>query len=113
MTRQESNKIIEDLKIIMEENDAIDIVVKDMTETSQNVDFFLIVTANSTTHMEALKDYVVKYFKTNKLAVKSFDKDSGFDWSVVDSGNIMVHVFSQKGREFYDLEELWGECPNI
>ncbi|HOO74775.1 MAG: ribosome silencing factor [Thermotogae bacterium] len=109
MTREESKKILDDLVKLLEEKEGIDIKVINMEKSSLMVDFFVIVTGNSDTHMSAMRDYVVQFLKDEGVRPNSYDKGRGFDWMAVDSGNIIVHILSEKGRRFYDLESLWRE----
>lgn len=109
-------KILEDVRNIvsvLDEKEGIDITTIDMESTSLMVDYFVIVTGNSDTHMAALRDYVVQYLKSNKIDILSYDKDKGYDWMLIDAANIVIHIFSKEGRDFYDLEGLWGYLNKI
>ncbi|MDN5342445.1 ribosome silencing factor [Oceanotoga sp. DSM 15011] len=109
MLKEEVKKNVDEIKEIMEKYDAEDIKIFDMEKSSLLVDYFVIVTGNSDTHMNALRDYVVKYLKENEIKLTYHDKTRGSDWLVVDTGNIIVHIFSRDGREFYDLDSLWSK----
>jgi len=109
LTREESKKILDDLVKLLEEKEGIDIKVINMEKSSLMVDFFVIVTGNSDTHMSAMRDYVVQFLKDEGVRPNSYDKGRGYDWMAVDCGNIIVHILSDKGRRFYDLESLWSE----
>lgn len=108
ITKEDIYKNVKDIVSILEDKDGEKIVVIDMEKSSLMVDYFVIVTGNSDTHMAALRDYVVKYLKENDIKIGFYDKDKGYDWLIIDAANIVVHIFNDEGREFYDLEGLWG-----
>jgi len=110
------SEVFESVKSIvglLDEKEGMDISVIDMEDSEIMVDYFVIVTGNSDIHMAALRDEVVKYLKEENIPILSYDKSKGFDWMIVDAGTFIVHIFSQEGRSFYDLESLWGEQKKI
>jgi ribosome-associated protein len=110
------SEVYESVKEIVEllyEKEGMDIAVIDMENSEIMVDYFIIVSGNSDTHMAALRDEVVRYLKDENIPILSYDKSSGYDWMIVDAGTFIVHIFSQEGRSFYDLESLWGEQKKI
>ncbi|AKI97156.1 Iojap-like protein [Kosmotoga pacifica] len=92
---------------VLDTKDAKDIVILDIAEVSNLTSYFVIATANSEPHMEALRDAVLEFLEKNNLSVIYYDRGRGYDWMVVDGGHFIVHLFSEKGREFYSLEDLW------
>ena len=113
MIKNDDLKLVEGLRKLLDEKEGEDIVVLNMENTSLMLDYFIIVTGNSDTHTAALRDYVVKYFKDSGRKIKSFDREKGTDWLTIDEGGIIVHIFTREGREFYNLETLWEECPRV
>ena len=83
-----------------DEKKATDILVQDVAELVGETDFFVIVTAIK----EDLRD---------KGGVKPFHVEGTQDgsWSLLDYGQIVVHVFQPETREYYRLEELWNGAP--
>lgn len=98
---------------LLDDKDAKDIKIIDMKDSSLIVDYFVICTADSDTLMSALRDYVLKIFKDNKIDLITYDKGKNYDWMIIDAGSIVVHFFTKEGREFYDLEGLWSEFDRI
>lgn len=75
------------------------------------VDFFVICSGNSETHVEALKDSVEEYvFK--KLGQLPWKKEGlqHKEWILLDYVDVVVHIFQPHRRDFYGLEELWGDA---
>jgi len=99
---------------IIEEMEGIDPVVLDMSETPIPTDYFVIVTANSDIHMKSLRDRLVRFIKRETdLPLIYYDKGEGYDWLIIDAGDIVVHIFTERGREFYDLEGLWIDAKRL
>lgn len=84
-----------------------------MSETNLLTDYFVICTANSTVHMKALIEVTREFADESGQRLIYADKQAKGDWALVDMGDIVVHIFSKKGRKFYALEELWRESDRI
>jgi ribosome-associated protein len=95
----------------MQEKKARDIVKIDLRELGSSVaDFFVICHGDSDRQVEAIADSVVDVVRDN-LKEKPFSKE-GFrqaEWILLDYVNVVVHVFKKDKREFYAIEDLWGD----
>ncbi|MDR1740551.1 MAG: ribosome silencing factor [Synergistaceae bacterium] len=87
----------------------IDIVSMALGEEATISDVFVLVTGNSETHMKTLTDAAREAMERRGLTVK-IEGENSTNWRLLDAGNVAVHVFSRKGREFYRLETLWGDA---
>jgi ribosome-associated protein len=76
-------------------------------------EYMLIATGTSDTHLRALCDEVDK--KREEAGEKVWHREGyrGDTWIVMDFSGVMVHVFTQEQRKFYDLERLWGDAPMV
>ncbi len=101
------DKEITDIVGILDNNEAEDVMVLDVQKVSNLTSYFIVATANSDPHMEALRDKILEYVKKDNIPVIYYDHGKGYDWMVVDCGFFIAHLFSKKGREFYSLEDLW------
>lgn len=106
-------ELLKKLFDLLNEKEAINPVVLDMRKTPMPADFFVIATVNSQTHMNTLRDAVVEFFLLNNHSLIYYDKGEGYDWLLIDAGDIVVHVFTARGREFYDLEGLWSDAAKL
>lgn len=83
------------------------------TDVTILADYFVICTANSTSHVKSLTDTVE--FKLEQageeLLKREGDRSSG--WVVLDFGCVVVHVFMEEARDFYDLERLWADAERV
>lgn len=77
-------------------------------------DFFVILSGNSDRQLKALIDYLRVGVKeeTNKLA-SSVDGTAESGWVVMDFGDVVVHMFLEEKRQYYDLEGLWSAESNV
>ena len=88
-------------------------VVMKMDKTPIPTDYFVITTANSKIHMKALRDSVVEELKNSNHGIIYYDKKTDLNWVLVDAGDIVIHIFTKKAREFYDLEGLWYSAERL
>lgn len=96
----------------MEEKKAEDIVVMDLRSVKGAVsDFFVICSGNSDTQLEAIAESVEDEIR--KASKESPWRKEGFtnrEWILIDYVNVVAHIFKKDKREFYALEELWGDA---
>lgn len=88
---------------------AQDIAVLDLGEAGTLSDVFILATGNSEVHMKTLVEAAEEILRRRGLTVQ-VEGESSSNWRLVDAGEVAVHVFSHRGREFYKLEKLWSEA---
>ena len=91
----------------------IDIRAIEITDISTLADYFLICTATSNTHVRTLCDAVDEVL--DAAGEKLFNREghrSG-TWVLMDYGCVVVHVFTEETRAFYDLERLWQDGREV
>ncbi len=93
------------------------ITILDLRDIENTVcDYFIICEANSNTQVSAISGSIQKNVsKTLKDKAWHVEGESNAEWILIDYVNVVVHVFQKHVREFYNLEELWGDAkiPNI
>lgn len=91
-----------------------DIVLLDVGEILQIVDWFVVVSASNTRQVRTIVDDVEAAMKSTDGGgpVRSEGLDDG-RWVLLDCGDVVVHVFLDEVRAFYNLERLWGDVPRI
>ena len=80
---------------------------------SSLADHFLICTGTSGTHVKTLCDFVEYTMDQMGESVLGREGHRGNTWELLDYGTIVIHVFTQEAREFYDLERLWADAENV
>ncbi|HAL70261.1 MAG TPA: ribosome silencing factor, partial [Verrucomicrobiales bacterium] len=95
-----------------DEKKAENIVLLDLRGLSPVTDFFVIATASSNPQLRAVRDEVVDQLR-DKHGERPLFSDGTFEsqWLIVNFPNVLVHVQSPEKREYYALEELWGDAP--
>jgi ribosome-associated protein len=72
----------------------------------------IVCTGNSNRQVKSLANNVVEEFKKHSIEIVGVEGESGGEWVLVDSGDIVVHVMLPQVRAYYDLESLWnGQRP--
>jgi ribosome-associated protein len=97
-----------------ESKKATDIKVLDLTGITSFADFFVICTGSNSRQVQAITDEVGIQMKQVArelpLSLEGYDQA---EWVLVDYGDLLVHVFSPKAREYYDLERLWRSAKTV
>lgn len=90
----------------------IDPVLIDVSGKAGYTDFILVVSGRSDRHVEALAEAIQKELarvRQRPIGVEG----SGGRWTLLDYGDLVVHVFYPSVRDFYDIEALWIDAPRI
>lgn len=91
----------------LDEKHAKDPVLIDVRQKTEEMDYFIILSALNTTHINALKDSIEKKMFELDYEIKKVEGKSLSGWVILDYGDIVFHVFDKTSREHYDLERLW------
>lgn len=101
------NDILELINSKLEEKQAIDIRILDISEISIMADYFVIASAGSNRQLNALKDLLDEELSKKGLNMSHLEGNSNANWILMDYGNIIIHLFDKESRAFYDLEHIW------
>ncbi|TDQ09543.1 ribosome silencing factor [Pedobacter metabolipauper] len=96
----------------IQEKKGNDIVRLDLRELNSSVsDYFIICSANSSTQVKAIADSVEEeiYKNTQTNPWRKEGQDSA-EWIILDYFDIVVHIFKTEKRDFYGIEDLWGDA---
>ena len=94
---------------ILDDNKAQNIKSINLKNKSYIADYMIIASGTSSRHLQALSEILVAQLK--KLGIDNCrieGRDSN-DWKLVDTQDVIVHIFHPEKREFYDLEKMWSE----
>ncbi|AIZ64615.1 iojap family protein [Hymenobacter sp. DG25B] len=112
LIRQDSDRLAEVVVRGMQEKKAADIVVLDLKDLKNAVaDYFVICSASSDTQLDAIARSVEE--EVEKLTGQSPWQTEGRmqrEWVLLDYVDVVVHIFLRDRRQFYALEELWGDA---
>ena len=96
----------------LDEKKALDIMLLDVGLMTVLTDYMIICSGRAATQVKALTDAVEE--KLSALGVEPRRKDGTSEgrWSVLDYGTVMIHVFHEQERAYYQLERLWADGTN-
>ncbi len=76
-------------------------------------DYFVICTASSNTQIKAMSDACEEAMEKNGERVHHIEGHRGGTWLLMDFSSVVVHIFTDEARKFYDLERLWGDAEQM
>ena len=93
---------------------AEDIVILDLRKISSITDYFVICTGTSEPHLRAIVDEIQEHLEEDhQLSPRGTDGTINTSWVVLDYLDVIVPVMRADVRELYNLEDLWGDAPQV
>jgi ribosome-associated protein len=92
----------------LEDSKAEDIVTIDIAGKSALGDYMVVVSGRSNRHVLAISDHLLTDLKDEGFGTARVEGQEGGDWILIDTGDIIVHVFRPEIREFYNIEKMWA-----
>ncbi|MEZ4730912.1 MAG: ribosome silencing factor [Caldilineaceae bacterium] len=104
-----AHKIID----IVEDKQAADIVLLDVGDQTSIASYFVIATIDNERQAKAIEDEVLQQLRMEQnirpLGMEGVEENSG-GWVLLDYGDVIVHLFTEEKRDYYQLEELWNKA---
>ena len=97
----------------LDDRKGVDIALLEIAEVTTLADHFLICTGTSSTHVKSLCDSVEEALDNAGEPALRREGHRGGTWVLLDYGCLVVHVFTEETRQFYDLERLWGDAKKV
>ena len=95
------------------EKQAINPLLLEVKSTSDVTDYFLICSANSDRGVKTIVDNIEKQLKESGQKIIGIEGYKDGKWVLVDSADVIAHVFYEPLREFYNIESLWIDAPRV
>jgi ribosome-associated protein len=95
----------------LEDMKAEETVTIDLRGKSAFSDYMIVTSGRANRHVGAIAENVTKCLKENGITGIHVEGLPNCDWVLIDSGDVVVHVFRPEVREFYNLERLWSQNP--
>jgi len=92
----------------LEDDKAEDAVVIELAGKSSIADYMVIATGRSQRQVGAMTDHIMQKLKAEGVRSISTEGMERCDWVLIDSGDILIHLFRPEVRSFYNLEKMWG-----
>ncbi|MGL4198323.1 MAG: ribosome silencing factor [Allorhizobium sp.] len=96
----------------LEDSKAEDIVSIDIAGKSALGDYMVVVSGRSNRHVSAISEHLISDLKDEGMGSARVEGLETGDWVLIDTGDIIVHVFRPEIREFYNIEKMWA-APDI
>ena len=96
-------KLVSELDKLKAEN----IVVINLKGKSSIADYMIIAAGSSSRHTNSMAQKIIEFFKTHNIKKVSVEGLQKSDWILIDAGDILINLFQQETREFYNLEKMW------
>jgi len=112
MTNEAGRELEPYLKAVAERK-AHDIVVLNVGDLTPFADFFIICSGRSSRQVNAICDFVQVELKKQGIRPLSVEGKTEGHWVLMDYGHVIIHIFYEPTRKFYDLEGLWSDAGRI
>ncbi len=110
----DSVKFAKRIAAFIEKKMGENVLILDLRQASPLTDFFVIATATSTVHAQAIAEALMA--QSGARGFKKLHHVEGMEgtqWILLDYFDVIVHIFLSEVREFYGLERLWGDVPQL
>tara|TARA_Y100000739_G_C20454437_1_gene393817 strand:- start:389 stop:736 length:348 start_codon:yes stop_codon:yes gene_type:complete len=101
--------IKKNIEKILDNNKAANIISINLKNKSYIADYMIIASGTSSRHLQALSEILIAELKKIGLEECRIEGRESNDWKLVDTNDIIVHIFHPEKREFYNLEKMWSE----
>ena len=89
-------------------------IIIDLRPVTAYTDFFVLATGRNARQTKAIYDEVRERMKKDeRVRARAVEGDREGNWIVADYLDVVLHVFTPETREYYGLEELWGDMPSV
>ena len=97
----------------LDKHKAEDIKVIGVTELTSIADYFVIASGTSTTQVKALSEYVEEELGREGQEPRRIEGYAASNWILMDYQDVIVHIFDNENRLFYDLERIWRDGKSL
>ena len=97
----------------LDEKKGMNIKLLKIDQISTLAEYFLICTGTSNTHVKTLCDYAEYAMEQMEEPLLGREGHRGNSWELLDYGAVVIHVFTEEARDFYNLERLWADAEVV
>lgn len=112
----EKEKLLKKIRCVAEavaEKKARDIKALDISGLTLMADAFVLCTVGSEPQLKAVTNAARETMRDAGYSVYQMEGDHKCGWTVLDFGDVMLHIFRDQARVFYDLDRMWGDAPEV
>ena len=96
-----------------QDKQAVDITVLKLAGVGAFAEYFLLCSGNSQPQIQAIGEAIEERLKSHGIRLAHREGKPGAEWVLLDYGDFVVHIFSERARQYYDLERLWRTAERI
>jgi ribosome-associated protein len=111
-----SNSLRQEIRWAVEaaqDKQAVDITALKLSGAGAFVEYFLLCSGTSSPQIQAICDAIDERLHRHGVRVQHREGKGEAEWMLMDYGDFIVHVFSERAREYYDLERLWRSAERM
>lgn len=97
----------------LEDKKAVDIKVIDIEKVSTLADYFIIASGTNRNQVQALAENVEEMLEKAGYRPKQIEGYQNANWILMDYGDLVIHIFDEENRLFYDLERIWRDGTSV
>ena len=105
-------KIRKIIESTLNQNKAKNIIAINLKGKSSIADYMIIASGSSSRHIQALSEILIKKLEENEIGRFKIEGKTSKEWKLIDTIDIIVHIFHPEKRKFYDLEKMWSDPTN-
>ncbi len=109
----DSKKVAKIIVDALDDKKAINIKVIDISKISILADYFVIAGGNNDNQVKALADNVEEELYKNQIEPKQIEGYDNANWVLMDYRDVIVHIFNEDERLFFDLERVWSDATEV
>ena len=103
------SQLKKEIENILNDNKAMEITSINLKDKTSIADFMIVASGNSSRHIQALSEILVGELKKKGISYCRLEGRNSSDWKLIDTMDIIVHIFHPEKRKFYNLEKMWSE----
>ena len=103
-------KVVETIVKAADDKSAQNIVVMNVASVTPIADYFIVMNGKNPRQINAIVDAIIEAAEKSAVTVKHIAGKNTGKWTLIDLGDIVVHVFSGEERAYYNLEKLWSDA---
>jgi len=108
----EISKLKKIIEKTLDKNKAKNIIAISLKGKSSIADYMIIASGSSSRHIQSLSEILIKKLEEQGLNHCKIEGRTSKDWKLIDTIDIIVHIFHPEKRKFYDLEKMWCDPTN-
>ena len=108
-----SEELVKKIVTVLDSKKGMDVKVLKTEDLTTLCDYFVLCTATSNTQVKAMSDACEEEMEKHGERVHHIEGHRDGTWLLMDFSSVVVHVFTDEARKFYDLERLWGDAQEI